>query len=598
MKRADGNPSGFDIFVSVEPFVVSALKYRPQRFEDVVGQKSITQTLENAIAKDHLAQALLFCGPRGVGKTTCARILAKKINDNDEAAAQDNDFAFKIFELDAASNNSVEDIRNLIDQVRIPPQVGKYKVYIIDEVHMLSQAAFNAFLKTLEEPPAHAIFILATTEKHKIIPTILSRCQIFDFKRIGVTDTKNYLQKIAKTKGIQAEEEALQLIAQKADGAMRDALSIFDRIVSFSNDTITAEHVSVNLSILDFDTYLQITKQLIEGDIRGVILSFDQVLSKGFDGHQFIVGLASHFRDLWMCKHPDTVSLIEVGSSTQKKYLTQSEMADLSFLEKAITLTNECDLQYKGSKNQRLHVELCLMQIASVEDEKKKDKPYIKPALKTDKVPQKPAAKEEPKPITEPIVAKPIEETSVETIQPPNLEKPDTESTTAPVEPVKEKPIALDIHPKGVSGLSLSSIAYQKNVKANQPTIGKSTREETIGQESLETAWKALSSQLEADGEYNLAALLNLDSPRLKNKVEIHLNFPNKTNKLELESEKGKIIGVLADTLKNDLLQFVIHVSQEEQQNYVYTPRDKYEQLVKINPLVDDIRKEFDLDLN
>ena len=216
MERADGNPSGFDIFVSVEPFVVSALKYRPQRFEDVVGQKSITQTLENAIAKDHLAQALLFCGPRGVGKTTCARILAKKINDNDEAAAQDNDFSFNIFELDAASNNSVEDIRNLIDQVRIPPQVGKYKVYIIDEVHMLSQAAFNAFLKTLEEPPAHAIFILATTEKHKIIPTILSRCQIFDFKRIGVTDTKNYLQKIAKTKGVQAEEEALQLIAQKA----------------------------------------------------------------------------------------------------------------------------------------------------------------------------------------------------------------------------------------------------------------------------------------------------------------------------------------------------------------------------------------------
>ena len=598
MKRADGNISGFDIFVSVEPFVVSALKYRPQRFEDVVGQKSITLTLENAIAKDHLAQALLFCGPRGVGKTTCARILAKKINDNDEAAAQDNDFSFNIFELDAASNNSVEDIRNLIDQVRIPPQVGKYKVYIIDEVHMLSQAAFNAFLKTLEEPPAHAIFILATTEKHKIIPTILSRCQIFDFKRIGVTDTKNYLQKIAKTKGIQAEEEALQLIAQKADGAMRDALSIFDRIVSFSNDTITAEHVSVNLSILDFDTYLQITKQLIEGDIRGVILSFDQVLSKGFDGHQFIVGLASHFRDLWMCKHPDTISLIEVGSSTQKKYLTQSEMADLSFLEKAITLTNECDLQYKGSKNQRLHVELCLMQIASVEDEKKKDKPYIKPALKTDKAPQKPAAKEEPKPIAEPIVAKPIEETSVETIQPPTLEKQDTESTTAPAEPVKEKPIALDIQPKGVSGLSLSSIAYQKNIKANQPMIGKSTREETIGQESLETAWKALSSQLEADGEYNLAALLNLDSPRLKNKVEIHLNFPNKTNKLELESEKGKIIGVLADALKNDLLQFVIHVSQEEQQNYVYTPRDKYEQLVKINPLVEDIRKEFDLDLN
>jgi DNA polymerase-3 subunit gamma/tau len=585
----------------VEPFVVSALKYRPQRFEDVVGQESITQTLENAIAKDHLAQALLFCGPRGVGKTTCARILAKKINDSDETATKDNDFAFNIFELDAASNNSVEDIRNLIDQVRIPPQVGKYKVYIIDEVHMLSQAAFNAFLKTLEEPPAHAIFILATTEKHKIIPTILSRCQIFDFKRIGVTDTKNYLQKIAKNEGIQAEEEALQLIAQKADGAMRDALSIFDRIVSFSNDAITAQHVSVNLSILDFDTYLQITKQLIEGDIRGVILSFDQVLSKGFDGHQFIVGLASHFRDLWMCKHPDTISLLEVGASTQKKYVAQSEMADLSFLEKAISLTNDCDLQYKASKNQRLHVELCLMQIASVRDEKKKDKPYIKPALKTDKAPQptqKPVAKEEPKPIAEPIVAKPIEETPVETNQPPTLEKPTAEPTKALAEPAKEKPIALDIQSKGVSGLSLSSIAYQKSIQANQPTNGNTTREETVGQESLEAAWKALSSQLESDGEYNLAALMNLDSPRLKNKVEIHLNFPNKTNKLELESEKGKVLGALANTLKNDLLQFVIHVSQEEQQNYVYTPRDKYEQLVKVNPLVDDIRKEFNLDLN
>ena len=600
MERADENPWGFDIFVFVEPFVVSALKYRPQRFEDVVGQESITKTLENAIAKDHLAQALLFCGPRGVGKTTCARILAKKINDSDESAAEDNDFAFNIFELDAASNNSVEDIRNLIDQVRIPPQVGKYKVYIIDEVHMLSQAAFNAFLKTLEEPPAHAIFILATTEKHKIIPTILSRCQIFDFKRIGVTDAKNYLQKIAENEGIQAEEEALQLIAQKADGAMRDALSIFDRIVSFSNDAITAQHVSVNLSILDFDTYLQITKQLIEGDIRGVILSFDQVLAKGFDGHQFILGLASHFRDLWMCKHPDTISLIEVGSSTQKKYLAQSEMTDLSFLEKAIALTNECDLQYKASKNQRLHIELCLMQIASVEDEKKKNKPYIKPALKTDKAPQptqKPVAKEEPKPIAEPIVATPIEETPVEIDQPPTVEKPTVEPTKEPDKPV-QKPIALDIQSKGVSGLSLSSIAYQKSIKANQPTNGKSTREETVGQESLETAWKALSSQLEAGGEYNLAALLNLDSPRLKNKVEIHLNFPNKTNKLELESEKGKVLGALGDTLQNDLLQFVIHVSQEEQKNYVYTPRDKYEQLVKINPLVDDIRKEFDLDLN
>ena len=363
----------------MEPFVVSALKYRPQRFEDVVGQESITKTLDNAIATDHLAQALLFCGPRGVGKTTCARILAKKINANSVDSTDDHSFAFNIFELDAASNNSVEDIRNLIDQVRIPPQVGNYKVYIIDEVHMLSQAAFNAFLKTLEEPPAHAIFILATTEKHKIIPTILSRCQIYDFKRISVTDAKNYLQKIAANEGINAEEEALHLIAQKADGAMRDALSIFDRIVSFSNETITAQDVSINLSIVDFDTYLQITKELIKGNIREVILWYDKILSKGFDGHHFIVGLASHLRDLWMCKDKDTAELLEVGSTTKKKFLEQSEKASPDFLEKSIALTNACDLSYKSAKNQRLHVELCLMQIASVDSKKKSVNPTSSP---------------------------------------------------------------------------------------------------------------------------------------------------------------------------------------------------------------------------
>ena len=301
-----------------------------------------------------------------------------------------------------------------------------------------------------------------------------------------------------------------------------------------------------------------------------------------------------------MCKHPDTISLIEVGSHTQKKYLAQYEMTDLSLLEKTHAITNECDLHYKASKNQRLHVELCLMQIASVEYKKKKDNPYIKPAQKTDKVPQptqSPITKEEPKPIAEPIVSKYTAETTVETENLETVEIPNREPTKIPVKTV-QKPISVDIQSRGVSGLSLSSIAYQKNIKANQPTNGKSIRDESFGQERLETAWKALSSKLEDDGEYNLAALLNLDNPRLKNKVEIHLNFPNKTNKLELQSEKEKIIGELANELKNDLLQFVIHVIKEEQQNYFYTPRDKYEQLVKINPLVDDIRKEFDLDLN
>ena len=564
----------------MEPFVVSALKYRPQRFEDVVGQESITKTLDNAIATDHLAQALLFCGPRGVGKTTCARILAKKINAKNDQSTDDNNFAFNIFELDAASNNSVDDIRNLIDQVRIPPQVGDYKVYIIDEVHMLSQAAFNAFLKTLEEPPLHAIFILATTEKYKIIPTILSRCQIYDFKRISVTDAKNYLQKIAKSEGVKAEDEALHLIAQKADGAMRDALSIFDRIVSFSNETITAQHVSVNLSILDFDTYLYFTKDLIEGNIREVILSFDKILSKGFDGHHFIVGLASHLRDLWMCRHKDTVELLEVGEATKKKFLEQSKKASLDFLEKAIALANACDLSYKSSKNQRLHVELCLMQITSVTDEKKKSKPYIKPPAKRE---QKPTITEEKQAVVEEV---------------PIPESTGVESPTKTDKQVDEKPIELNIKSKGVSGLSLSSISIQKSIKANQPSNGKSIRNQQVGQERLESVWKKLFSELESEGEYNLAALLNLDVPRLKNKTEIHLNFPNKTNKVELESQKVKVLGALGDELKNDLLTLVIQVNEEEQKNYIYTPKEKYEQLVKINPVVDDIREEFDLDLN
>lgn len=365
----------------MEHFVVSARKYRPVTFKDVVGQQAITNTLLNAIEHDHLAQALLFTGPRGVGKTTCARILAKMINQ-DDSHTPDEDFAFNIFELDAASNNSVDDIRNLIDQVRIPPQVGKYKVYIIDEVHMLSTAAFNAFLKTLEEPPKHAIFILATTEKHKIIPTILSRCQIFDFKRITVTDAKNYLSYIAGEEGVKAEDDALHIIAQKADGAMRDALSIYDRVVSFSGKDLTRKAVTENLNVLDYETYLEVTDLILDNDIPQLLVEFNEILSHGFDGHHFIAGLASHFRDLLVCKNPKTIHLLEVGDTTKTKYFEQSQKTDHHFLLQGIELANECDLKYKGSRNQRLLVELCLMQLASVtfDGEKKKSEPFIIPA--------------------------------------------------------------------------------------------------------------------------------------------------------------------------------------------------------------------------
>ena len=357
----------------MEQFIVSARKYRPQVFGDVVGQQAITNTLENAIKNNHLAQALLFTGPRGVGKTTCARILAKRINEESmEHNEGEEDFAFNIFELDAASNNSVEDIRTLNDQVRIPPQTGKFKVYIIDEVHMLSQSAFNAFLKTLEEPPAHAIFILATTEKHKIIPTILSRCQIFDFKRIGVTDIKNYLHFIAKDEKIEAEDDALHIIALKADGALRDALSIFDRVVSYSGNTLTRKAVSENLNVLDHDEYFQVTDLLLDNNIPQILISLNNIMTKGFEGHHFINGLASHFRDLLVAKDPATIELLEVGHLAKKQYLEQSKRADLRFLMRAIDLANECDLNYKLSKNQRLLVELSLMKIASITFDGKK----------------------------------------------------------------------------------------------------------------------------------------------------------------------------------------------------------------------------------
>jgi len=357
----------------MEHFIVSARKYRPQTFKDVVGQQAITNTLLNAIENNHLAQALLFTGPRGVGKTTCARILAKMIN-SDENTSETEDFAFNIFELDAASNNGVDQIRELTDQVRIPPQVGKYKIYIIDEVHMLSASAFNAFLKTLEEPPKHCIFILATTEKHKIIPTILSRCQIFDFKRITVSDAKEYLKYIAQEQGITAEDDALHIIAQKADGAMRDALSIFDRVVSFSGKNLTRQAVTENLNVLDYETYFKSTDLILENKIPELLIQFNETLSKGFDGHHYIAGLASHFRDLLVCQNEQTLQLLEVGDDTKLKYQEQSRKASHAFLVQGIELANDCDLKYKSSRNQRLLVELCLMQLASItfDGEKKK----------------------------------------------------------------------------------------------------------------------------------------------------------------------------------------------------------------------------------
>jgi len=358
----------------MENFVVSARKYRPLDFDSVVGQSHVTDTLQQAIDSNKLPQALLFCGPRGVGKTTCARILARKINEK-TGGNEDSDFSFNIYELDAASNNGVNEMRELIDQVRFAPQVGKYKVYIIDEVHMLSTAAFNAFLKTLEEPPAHAIFILATTEKHKIIPTILSRCQIYDFKRIQIQDIQNYLKGIAEKEKVEYEDDALFLIAQKADGALRDALSIFDRLVTFTQKNITLAKAAEILNVLDYDYYLEIVDLAKKGDIPGILSKFNEIINKGFDAHIFIAGLGSHFRDLMMAQNPNTIDLIEVGEKTKKKYIQQSKDWLPQELVDAVEICNLADINYKSSQNQRLTIEIALMQLSSIStsrDSKKK----------------------------------------------------------------------------------------------------------------------------------------------------------------------------------------------------------------------------------
>jgi len=359
-------------------FIVSARKYRPATFDSVVGQLNITATLKNSIKNNHLGQAYLFCGPRGVGKTTCARIFAKTINcqnlspeieacDKCESCKSFNESAsFNIHELDAASNNSVDDIRTLIEQVRIPPQIGKFSVYIIDEVHMLSASAFNAFLKTLEEPPRHAVFILATTEKHKILPTILSRCQIFDFNRIKVEDTVNYLGYVAKKEEVSVEVEALNVIALKADGAMRDALSIFDQIVSFCGNSITYKGTIENLNVLDYDYYFKLVDAFLEGRYADTLVTFDEILDNGFDGHNFLVGISEHFRDLLVCKDPITIQLLEVGASIREKYKTQAQKTPVDFLYSALEIGSRSDLSYKASKNKRLHVELALLQFSNI----------------------------------------------------------------------------------------------------------------------------------------------------------------------------------------------------------------------------------------
>ena len=569
----------------MEPFIVSALKYRPQTFKDVVGQSAITNTLKNAIDQNHLSQALLFTGPRGVGKTTCARIFAKKINSLGADIDPNEDFAFNVFELDAASNNSVDDIRNLIDQVRIPPQTGQYKVYIIDEVHMLSQAAFNAFLKTLEEPPSHAIFILATTEKHKIIPTILSRCQIFDFKRITVLDTKNYLKTIAEKEGITADDDALHIIAQKADGAMRDALSIFDRVISFSGKNLTREAVTQNLNVLDYDSYFKMTDLMLENKIPDVLNNFNSILAKGFEGHHFINGLASHFRDLLVAKDTTTIDLLEVGDNAKKKYLEQSSKASITFLIKSIDKANQCDLNYRASKNQRLLVELTLMQIASItfDGEKKKPANYIIPATFFTSL--SPIKKQNTTVKLAPVVIK--KEVVKDLIKP--LVSP---KITAP------KPPVLQNLKRRTNSLSLKSIHQKKEHKHTLQEVNYDNHpKDSFTEKELQKNWSDYQKLLVKKGEKSMASILAADLPSLQDNFNVQFMLPNKLMEDQLKLGKPKLIKFLRESLNNFGITIKVVVNETVEKKFAYTPQEKYNKLKEKNPLLKKLKDTFQLDL-
>ncbi len=560
-------------------YIVSALKYRPQTFEDVVGQQAVTNTLKNAIAKDHLAQALLFTGPRGVGKTTCARILAKEINKA-EGLTADEDFAFNIFELDAASNNSVDDIRHLIEQVRIPPQIGKYKVYIIDEVHMLSTQAFNAFLKTLEEPPAHAVFILATTEKHKIIPTILSRCQIYDFKRISAYDIKEHLKKIVGQEGLEAEDDALFLIAQKADGALRDALSLFDKVVSYANGKITRKIVSESMSILDYDVYFKMVDLFLRNDIPAVLNFFNELLYKGFDAHQFLAGLAGHFRDLLVAKDPKTLTLLEVSDNIKAQYLKQSQAVSMPFLMRALDLITQTDIAYKQSKQPHLLVELMLMKLASLNlDEAKKKIEIIPASFFRQSVKVVESFKQPDKNLNK-----------------PNKEQPASISKVAKKE--KIDPIKSEKSP-GVAGLSLKALREKKAEleRINREMAGQNLPKNSFSQSDFEKYWQAYLKKLRLNNERNLLSILTIDREPRVQMPYIHLTLPSEALKKELERNKEKVLKFLRQNLQNYDIDFVIEVKEEKKKEFVYTKKDKFRKMIEKYPDLIYLKEKFNIDL-
>ena len=583
-----------------EHFIVSARKYRPDTWETVVGQKHITTTLQSAIANNQIAQAYLFTGPRGVGKTTCARIFAKAVNG--AIGEQLDDMQFNVFELDAASNNSVDDIRSIVDSVRIPPQTGQYKVYIIDEVHMLSAAAFNAFLKTLEEPPAHAIFILATTEKHKIIPTILSRCQIFDFNRIKIKDIADHLASIAEKEGVQAEPEALHVIATKADGAMRDALSIFDQVVAFCGRNLSYSAVIQNLNVLDYDYYFRLTDLILAEDVAGCLVLFDEVLNKGFDGHHFITGLGGHFRNLLVSKDAQTIPLMEVSESVAEKYKSQAAASDLRLLIQGLQMVNECDTQFRASKHQRLLVELTLMKLASIlynrEGEKKKFQ--LKPFRGTNRPQSIMSSSAKPAAIRPSAPSADGNDSNSVEIKTPVSVKPTGNPEKGGVTPSlgKRNLILQSTESVSIKNVMAKRAQQQQQVAEQLEEIAQeqATREYTTAE--LQEAWnrfadERMSHNMQAQSAFKVAEV----ELRLGNTLRIAL--PSVTQEMYFNENRNQLAEYMRSTFDIRGIDFKVEIMRPEEIKSTYqSAKQRFDAMVADNPSLDTLRKRFNLQID
>ena len=582
----------------MENYIVSARKYRPTTFESVVGQQALTQTLRNAIRTNHLAHAYLFCGPRGVGKTTCARIFAKTINCLNPTAEHDacnqcesctafnEQRSFNIHELDAASNNSVEDIRSLIDQVRIPPQIGKYSVYIIDEVHMLSQGAFNALLKTLEEPPSYAIFILATTEKHKVLPTILSRCQVYDFSRITIADTIHHLQYVAQQEGINASEEALNVVAQKADGGMRDALSIFDQLVSFCGTNISYEQAIEVLNVLDTDYYFRLVDAALAGDVSSALLLLNEVLIKGFDAGHFITGLAQHLRDVLVSKDAATVQLLETSEAIRQHYQEQALRCNAKWLFLALDVMNTCDINYRTAKNKRLTVELALVKLCRLM-EPVAAMPEAKPVEKVSKAPE--ASK-----VVQRASTVPTATTHTSTTATPR-------TTTTATQPLPTPTLGAMPSLGNLGVINANGANQQREAKSaspvNQPheVTNAQQRNTPFTADQLIDAWVGLSQHFR--GEERLVAMLNNCKPILLSDTLCRITVANPWQKQEFAKFGKQVMNIVRDMLQNDLLKLQVDIAEFDRSQKAYTAAEKYKLLSELNPHLIELKSQLNLQL-